>query len=279
MKRSNSPFEELQKRQRVRSSLAEFARATGKEPAAHHLYIMKYLEQISRGELHRLLIACPPGSAKSEICSVWMPAWYLANHPANHVLCCSHTQELSERFARRVRNLVDEYSAQLGIALSPDSQAGGRWSLTAGGSLFALGVTGAITGYRADLVLVDDPFPNREDALNENNRRKVYDWMIGDVMPRLRPGAAVVVISTRFHTDDLFGRLEATGKYKTIVLAAVASEHDEIGRAPGDWLWDADPNYPYGQFLRDQFEIQPPEIWASSIFAKPCRRGREFFQG
>src|SRR5262249_16733901 len=167
---------------------------------------MKYLEQICRGELHRLLIACPPGSAKSEICSVWMPAWYLANHPSNHVLCCGHTQELSERFARRVRNLVDEYSTQLGIALSPDSQASGRWSLTAGGSLFALGVTGAITGYRADLVLVDDPFPNREDALNENNRRKVYDWMIGDVMPRLRPGAAVVVISTRFHTDDLFGR-------------------------------------------------------------------------
>src|SRR5215831_13414500 len=148
---------------------------------------MKYLEQICRGELHRLLIACPPGSAKSEICSVWMPAWYLANHPSNHVLCCGHTQELSERFARRVRNLVDEYSTQLGIALSPDSQAGGRWSLTAGGSLFALGVTGAITGYRADLVLVDDPFPNREDALNENNRRKVYDWMIGDVMPRLLP--------------------------------------------------------------------------------------------
>jgi hypothetical protein len=109
--------------------------------------------------------------------------------PSNHVLCCGHTQELSERFARPVRNLVDEYSTQLGIALSPDSQAGGRWSLTAGGSLFALGVTGAIKGYRADLVLVDDPFPNREDALNENNRRKVYDWMIGDVMPRLRPGA------------------------------------------------------------------------------------------
>jgi len=278
LKPCNSPFEELQKRQRVRSSLAEFARATGKEPAAHHLYIMKYLEQISGGELHRLLIACPPGSAKSEICSVWMPAWYLANHPANHVLCCSHTQELSERFARRVRNLVDEYSAQLGIALSPDSQAGGRWSLTAGGSLFALGVTGAITGYRADLVLVDDPFPNREDALNENNRRKVYDWMIGDVMPRLRPGAAVVVISTRFHTDDLFGRLEATGKYKTIVLPAVASEHDEIGRAAGDWLWDTDPNYPYGQFPRDQFEIQPPEIWASLFLQNPVVEGGNFFK-
>ena len=119
MKRSNSPFEELQKRQRVRSSLAEFARATGKEPAAHHLYIMKYLEQISRGELHRLLIACPPGSAKSEICSVWIPASYLVNHPANHVLCCSHTQELSERFARRVRNLVDEYPPNLALRSLP----------------------------------------------------------------------------------------------------------------------------------------------------------------
>jgi predicted phage terminase large subunit-like protein len=86
------------------------------------------------------------------------------------------------------------------------------------------------------------------------------------------------VISTRFHTDDLFGRLEATGKYKTIVLPAVASEHDEIGRAPGDWLWDTDPNYPYGQFLRDQFEIQPPEIWASLFLQNPIVEGGNFFK-
>jgi predicted phage terminase large subunit-like protein len=271
--------EELLRRQKIRGSMVEWARACGFEPAPHHVYIVEHLEKIAAGELRRLLIAAPPGSAKSTYASVLFPAWYLSQHPGHQIICASHTVELAETFAKRTRNLILEHFAALGIALADDSQAAGRWSLKSGGSLFAVGAGGAIAGYRADLLMIDDPVRSREEAHSESAREKLYIWFITDLLPRLRPGAKVCLISTRWHEDDLAGRLAGSGRYEIINLPAVAEDEDDpLGRKPGEYLWDTDPNYPFGDFLRAQREAQLPSNWSALFMGRPAPESGDFFR-
>ena len=262
--------EELLRRQRIRGSLAELSKLCELTPAAHHKYIMKHLEQVTAGTMNRLLISAPPGSAKSSVASVLFPIFFLANHPTAQIITCSHTEALAERFGRRVRNLINEHSAVLGLQLSEDSQAAGRWSLKSGGSLLGLGATGAIAGARADLVILDDIFRSMDDAYSENTRQRISDWFYGEVLPRAKPGCRVVGIGTRYHHQELFAELEASGRYKVIKLTAVAEEGDELNRPVGTYLWSDQPDtYPYGEFLSQQREVLPPRIWASQFMCKP----------
>jgi hypothetical protein len=157
---------ELQIRRTIRQSLTEWCRLCGFEPAAHHRIIIEELEAVARGDCDRLAIFLPPGSAKSTYASVLFPPWLLATSPESAIIAASHTQELAERWGRKVRNLILEHGPVLDIGLSPDSQAAGRWETMQGGEYFAAGVGGSITGRRADLVLIDDPVRSREDGLD-----------------------------------------------------------------------------------------------------------------
>jgi predicted phage terminase large subunit-like protein len=224
------------------------------------------------------LIAAPPGSAKSTYASVLFPAWYLSRHPDHQIICASHVVELAEKHARRARNFVMEYGAALGIELADDSQSAGRWSLKSGGSVFAVGAGGAVVGQRADLVLIDDPLRGREEAHSESAREKLYDWYIADVLSRLRPGGKICVISTRWHEADLFGRLAESGRYEIVSLPAVAEQDDPMGRATGEFLWDSDPEYPYGDFLRMQRENQLPSNWSALFQQRPAPETGDYFK-
>ena len=276
----SSATEELARRRRVRGSLEELSKLCGFTPAQHHSYIMRHLEQVTRGELDRLLISAPPGSAKSQTASVLFPAHFLANHPTAQIVTASRTETLAERFGRRVRNLIAEHGATLGLQLSDDSQAAGRSSLKSGGSLFAVGASGALAGYRADLVILDDVYRSMEDAYSDTVRQKISESFFSEVLPRMRPGAKVVGIGTRFPHADLFAELEATGRYKVIKLSAVTEGYDELGRPPGTFLCDDQPGtYPYADFLRHQKEVQPPRVWASLFMNRPSPRGGHVLQG
>ncbi len=129
-------------RRRARASLIEFARLCGFEPAAHHRLLIEKLEAVARDDIDRLMVFMPPGSAKSTYCSVLFPPWYLAQHPDHALIAASHTQELAERWGRRVRNLIAEHANTLSLALSVDSSAAGRWETEAGGEYYAAGVGG-----------------------------------------------------------------------------------------------------------------------------------------
>ena len=185
---------ELLLRRGIRSSLTEWSRLNGFEPARHHKLLLDRLEAITRGEIDRLAIFMPPGSAKSTYASAVFPPWYLAQDPTKMVIAASHTQELAERWGRRVRNLVAEHSPRLGYGVAADNQAAGRWATSAGGEYFAAGVGGSVTGRRADLVVIDDPVRSREDAESETVREKVWDWYRADLVTRLKPGASVVLV-------------------------------------------------------------------------------------
>ena len=141
----------------ARDDMNEYAsRVLGMEPAKHHRLLNAALEEVDAGLWDLLIVTMPPGSAKSSYGSVVFPAWYLGRHPNRCVIAASHTQELAERFGKRVRNIVGGAEHRKVFpegGLSADSTAAGRWDTAKGGEYFAAGVGGSVTGRRADCVL------------------------------------------------------------------------------------------------------------------------------
>jgi predicted phage terminase large subunit-like protein len=180
------------------------------QTAAHHRLIARKLEAVERGEIKRLMISMPPRHGKSMLASEFFPAWYLGRNPDRYVIAASYGQELAEDFGRKVRNQIADATFQAVFPqckLMEDSTGAKRFNTNKGGSYFALGVGGAITGRGAHLLLIDDPVKNREEAESELMRRKVWDWYTSTAYTRLMPDAAVVVIQTRWHEDDLSGKI------------------------------------------------------------------------
>lgn len=230
---------ERQKRA-ARRSLTEWCRLCGFEPAAHHQLIIDGLESVAAGETPRLALFLPPGSAKSTYASVLFPPWYLARHPKDCVIQASHTQELAEKWGRRVRNLVAAHADVLQVGVAADSSAAGRWETDQGGEYFAAGVGGSVTGRRSDLAIIDDPLRGREDADSQTIRDKQWDWWRFDLKTRLKPGAGVILIQTRWHEDDLAGRIlnEEGDRWRVIKLPMEATAaNDPLGRRLGQPLW------------------------------------------
>src|SRR4051812_1390593 len=234
---------------RVRRSLTDWARLCGFEPARHHELLIRELELVAKGETRKLAFFLPPGSAKSTYGSVIFPPWFMQTVQGN-VLAASHTTELAEKWGRRVRNLVNEHSSTLGVSVAPDNQAAGRWALTSGAEYYAAGVGTGIAGFRAKLGLIDDPIRSRQDADSELIRDRIWDWYINDFRTRLVPGAAEILIQTRWHEDDLAGRALQHGDWKVISLPAIAEGDDLLGRKPGEALW-SDGAYGYGAQIEE----------------------------
>lgn len=213
----------------------------GFRPARHHALLLDALERVERGEIERLMVCMPPGSAKSTYTSVVFPSWFLGRNPKLSVIAASHTQELAERFGRRVRNLVaaKEFGNVFGLGVADDSASAGRWDTTLGGEYFAAGVGGSITGRRADLAIIDDPVKSREDADSERSREKAWDWYTNDLLTRLKPGARQIVVMTRWHEDDLGGRIleRERDRWHVIEIPMEAMPNDPLGRKVGERLW------------------------------------------
>src|ERR1044071_7711069 len=148
-------------REAARGSIASYIDFVelGFQPAVHHRALIGALQSVERGQCDRLMVCMPPGSAKSTYTSAVFPAWYLGRNPTNSVIAVSHTQELIERFGRRVRNLFASplHRAVFGVGVAGDSSAAARWDTERGGEYFAVGIGGAVAGRRGDLGLIDDP--------------------------------------------------------------------------------------------------------------------------
>lgn len=230
-------------RTNLRSSLTDWCRFCGFEPALHHRLIIRELEALERGEFDNLEVSAPPGSAKTTYVSHLFPAWYLARNPDHLLLSGSHTQAFAERkIGRVVRNLVERNSADLGIEIASDSNAMADWALASGGGYRAVGVGVAIAGERADLGLVEDPFARWEDAQSVTAQENAWEWYTGDFTPRLKPKAKRVIVMTRFNEFDLLGRIRERDarlgiKWRRIVLPMIAVEGDPLGRKTGERLW------------------------------------------
>jgi predicted phage terminase large subunit-like protein len=203
---------------------------------------MAELEAVERGDTPRLMVLMPPGSAKSTYASVLFPPWFMGRNPQMAVLGVSNTTDLAERFSRRARNVVAmrEYSRVFeGNGLREDVASAGNWETLRGGEFFAAGMGSAISGRRADLGLIDDPIKTRQEADSDRVRQTQWDWYINDFLTRLKPGARQILIQTRWHEDDLGGRIleRESNRWRIIKLPMLAVANDPLGRSAGDRLW------------------------------------------
>ena len=227
----------------AREYLACYATAQWRqfELARHHSLIVDKLEALERGKIRRLMILMPPRHGKSLLSTTFFPAWYLGRHPEQFIITACYGQELADDFGRRVRNLVSDalhHAIFPGFRLAADSSSLRHFNTSAGGCYYAVGTGGPITGRGAHLLIIDDPLKDRADAQSATLRRSLHEWYSSVAYTRLQPGAAIVLVQTRWHEDDLAGRLlrEQPEDWEVLSLPAIA-EIDESFRSAGEALW------------------------------------------
>lgn len=264
---------ELLKRRRARKSLLDFTKhieVPGKpvsadedewlfEPvetglAIHHLYILNIIERVVTGELPRAMFFLPPGSAKSTYGSVVSPAWIMGKIPGTKIILASYGSDLARRHGRRARQIVKSatYQTLFETKLSSDTAAADEWALTNGSEYIACGILSGITGHRANGIIIDDPIKGRQEADSETVRARTWDVYQEDLRTRLVPGGWEIIIQTRWHEDDLAGKLlpekyegesglircrDGRDWYIACLPAQCNREDDPIGRNVGDYLW------------------------------------------
>ena len=240
----------------------------GQVPARHHRLLIAELDRISRGDIDQLMVLMPPGSAKSTYTSLLFPAWWFTQHPTSSVIATSHTTSLAEHFGRQVRELVREYGDRLGYHLHANRHAAGQWQTTERGEYFATGIRGPLIGRRADLVIIDDPVKSEAEADSLLLRDRVWNWYRFDVTTRLKPRGRVVLIMTRWHMDDLAGRLLAQhpAEWRVLRLPALAEENDPLERPPGAALW---PEWEDEAALQRKRETIGERAWSALFQQSP----------
>jgi predicted phage terminase large subunit-like protein len=194
----------------------------------------RQLARIRSGEIDRLWMSCPPRHGKTEQNTVRFAAHWLEVDPSQRIIVWAYSQALAEKFSRKIRRIVASR-----MPLSKDRNSAGEWETSAGGGVWAAGIGVGITGMGADLILIDDPVKSRAEADSQAYRDRVHESYIDDLVTRLEPGGAIVGTMTRWHDDDLQGRIRASEEgsdWEYLNLPAIAEENDPLGRAVGEAL-------------------------------------------
>ncbi len=205
----------------------------------HLLYAARALDRVRRGECKRLMIFMPPRHGKSELVSKYFPAFLMRNSPERRVILCSYEAEFAAYWGEQAR-LVWQDSAETFHASSALRSSRSNWWITPeGGYMATAGVGGGITGKGMDVGIIDDPVKNAADAYSETMRENAWNWYLSTFATRLEPGGAMILMMTRWHHNDLAGRLlrNQPGEWEVIRFPAIATEHDVLGRKPGEALW------------------------------------------
>lgn len=200
----------------------------------HQVAIYDELDGITARTIDRLGLSVPPRHTKTETVTIRYVAYRLIADPALRVVVACYNQTLANKFSRKIRRIVEGH-----IPLSRDRNAAEEWETAEGGGLRAVGVGAGITGQGFDLLVIDDPVKSREEADSLAYRERLYDWYRDDLYTRQEPGAAMVLIMTRWHEDDLAGRLQASeegAEWRFMNLPALAEAGDPLNREIGEAL-------------------------------------------
>ena len=216
----------------------------GKWLLAPHLeLICAELEAIERGDNDSLILTMPPRHGKSMSVTETFPTWFLGRNPKKRVIEVSYSDSLARNFGDKCRRKMEEFGLEIfGVELDRRRADKSDWGIEGhAGGMVAAGIGGSVTGKGADLLIIDDPIKNRLEANSETYRERVWSEWQSTLATRLHPGGRVVVVLTRWHEDDLAGRLIAAepGRWKILNLPAIADEDDPLGREPGTALWPA----------------------------------------
>lgn len=223
-------------------------------PAKHHKLINNALMRVECGEIRRLMIFMPPGSAKSSYATVVFPTWCMGKKAKRNIICTSYGSTLAQKFGRKSRQITrsKQYNEIFKTTLTADNKAADDWSITNESTYMAAGILAGITGNRADGLIIDDPIKGRADSDSETIRDKVWEAYKTDLRTRLKPNGFIAIIQTRWHEDDLSGRIlpknwkgesgfvaaqDGEQWYVICLPAQCNREDDPLGREIGEWLW------------------------------------------
>lgn len=200
-----------------------------------------------------LAVSLPPQEGKSQKVSRRFPEWLLDHDPALRIAIASYGEELAVRWGRDIKQDVIQHPCRtkdehgectdgcggLHISIRKDSAAAGRWETPAGGGVYCVGIGGPLTGKPVDVMIIDDPVKDRAAAESEKIRDATWDWWESVVLTRFAPGTRTVLVQTRWHEDDLAGRIMARPsplRWRTLSIPAIAVAKDPLGRIPGEEL-------------------------------------------
>ena len=208
-------YDQKKKESLIRSDFLTFVKHVWPDfiEGSHHKRIADKFNKLANGKIKRLIINMPPRHTKSEFGSYLLPAWMVGKNPKLKIIQSTNTTELSVRFGRKAKQLIDspEYQSVFKTRLKEDSQAAGKWETEQGGEYYAAGVGSAITGRGADLLIIDDPH-TEQDAMNSQALERTFEWYTSGPRQRLQPGGRIIVVMTRWSVADLTGKLQRAQK-------------------------------------------------------------------
>jgi predicted phage terminase large subunit-like protein len=271
--------------------------------AEHHLLILEPLQDMVYGKLlyedpetgqtimvRRVMIMLPPGSAKSTYASVVFPTWVQGRFPGHELILTGYGDVICKRHGKRARQIVDsaKYRHVFNTGLDPKTRAADDWQTEKGSSYKAAGILSGITGFRADGLIWDDLTKGRKEADSETIRNDTYNAYIDDARSRKKPLAWEVGIGTRWHEDEIMGRILPEGYsgesgfmkcrdgniWYVICLPAECERSDDLlGRKPGEYIW---PEWFGEDYWAEKKMV--PRSWASLYQQRPAPDTGLYFQ-
>lgn len=247
-------------------------------------YVDQVLVDVDAGVTERVILSVPPQEGKSQRVTRFGALWMLRRNMERRIGIASFEAETANRWGLAIRtdivgNSGDEGTLDLGMRLSGDSTARGRWQLEGHvGGVYCVGVGGALTGRPIDVMFIDDPIKDAAQADSPIYQQRAWDWFTNVVATRLPPKAPVVLILTRWSPQDLAGKLIAKDaeddklgiegpRWKIINIPAQAEENDPLGRAPGEWL-QSTRGRTERDWLNKRREVGP-RVWAALYQGRP----------
>jgi len=224
------------------SDLGNLAMNNWQFPKHLQLIESKILDTLNN-EKNGLIVNMPPRHGKTEYISRIFPTWFLLNNPDKRIILTTYSTEYAAILGKRVKDFIEEIGIEKGVKLSPSGRSNRNFSFDSHkGGLSSVGSLGSLTGKGADILIIDDPIKNDKDARSFNKRESLWDWFKATAFTRLEPDGKVLVVMTRWHEDDLVGRLVAMEddgmKWDLLTLPAIAEHNDELGRKVGEALWE-----------------------------------------
>lgn len=239
------------------------------------------------GQYKGIIFSVPPRHGKSFLVSHYTPAWYLGSFPEKHVAVASYEADFAATWGKRAREVLELRGEEVfNVQVDPSNRAASYWRCRAMkrgrpiyGSMVTAGIGGPLTGRGVNLLIVDDPVKNAIEAHSKAKRQSVWDWWTSTAATRLEPGGVIVLIMTRWHDDDLAGRLIRESKsggwqFKEINFEALAGQNDPLGREPGAALW---PNRYNEHALGEIKTSLGSYVWNALYQGKPAARAGGFF--
>lgn len=253
------------------------------QAAEHHHQIAKALEDVDKGTCRRLIITMPPRHGKSEVCTRLFPAWFTGRHHAAQVIVAGYSETFAiEEFGSEIRNHMIKHEFKQvfpGTLLDANAKSSSFIKTTKRNKITITGVGGKTTGKGADLMIIDDPLKNAEEADSAGHREKIWDWYTSTIRTRLMPGGRIVIIMTRWHDDDLVGRIldpegpvrDSIKNWTVLHLPAIFDEGTKNERA----LW---PEwYPLEELKAIKADISP-RWWSALYQGNPSPEDGDYFK-